>query len=325
MRDDALLAVLEMMIEEPFADVDSLAASTDLDPHVVTASVAELEALGVARPVARGGWTVVHPQEALGEVLGDRERGAARSLDQLADTRRLAQLLTQVFADAGRGVQAQHLLTLHSQHEVMERLTALEREVQEEVCSFMTEMPSEQAVAEGVRIDQTFLDRGVTLRMICLESFYGDASVAGGLRASADMGVRIRTRPTLPSRMLVFDRTIAVLPLDPDTPASAAVIVKHRGVVNLLHHLFEQYWRDAEPLLGTNPPRPAAGPRPIELAVLNLMALGHKDEAIARATGQSSRTIRRVVAGLAVTLNARSRFDLALRAAARGWVDSPFD
>ena len=60
-------------------------------------------------------------------------------------------------------------------------------------------------------------------------------------------------------------------------------------------------------------------------AILDLLALGYKDDAIARSTGQSTRTVRRVIAGLSITLKARSRFDLALRAAARGWVNSPFD
>ena len=324
-RDGALLAVLECLIAQPHSDVDTLAGATSLDSRAVAVSIAELESLGIARPVEGGGWSVVHPDVALGGILSDRERRAARHLDQLAETRRLAQRFTQVFTDAGRGPVSQHVVTLRDRQEVMERLATLEREVEDEVCSMMTALPSEEAISEGVRMDKNLLARGVTLRMVCLESFYRDAVVTQGLRASVGMGVRIRTRPTLPSSKLLLDRTIAVRPLDPEAPSSSAVLIELRGVVTLLHSLFEQCWKEAEPLTDANPTHVVAGPRPIELAVLNLMALGHKDEAIARSTGQSTRTIRRVVSGLAITLNARSRFDLALRAAARGWIDSPFD
>jgi DNA-binding NarL/FixJ family response regulator len=139
------------------------------------------------------------------------------------------------------------------------------------------------------------------------------------------MGIRIRTRPTLPTRMILFDRTVAVIPLDPEVLAEGAVVIDHATIVHLLHSLFEVHWKDSEPVSRTAPAQPAEGPRPMELAVLNLLALGYKDEAIARSTGQSTRTVRRLVAGMAVTLEARSRFDLALRASARGWIDSPFD
>lgn len=326
-RDEALMAVLESVIDAPELDVAAVAAATDLDESVVVARIDDLIALGVLRPRQddSSGWSLVHPRSALNGLLADRERRLAVHMDELAETRQLVDRLSGVFANGGRHIDAPGVVTLHRREDVMERLTELGREVRNEVCSFVTVQPPAQAAEEGRRLDGLLLDRGVTLRMICLEAFYRDAGVARHLLDSAEQGMRIRTRPTLPTRMLVFDRRVAVLPLDPELSGEGAVVIDHGTIVQLLHSLFELHWKDSDPLTGTAPLQPAEGPRPMELAVLNLLALGQKDEAIARSTGQSTRTIRRLVAGLAVTLNARSRFDLALRAAARGWIDSPFN
>lgn len=326
-RDEALMAVLESVIAQPGVGVAGIGTATQLDEAVVAARVEDLVSLGVlkARDDTEQGWSLVHPRSALNGLLADRERRLAVHMDELAEARQLVDRLSDVFANGGRHIDSPGVVTLRNRAEVTERLTDLGREVQNEVCSFVTVQPPPQAAVDGRELDRLLLDRGVTLRMICLEAFYRDAAVARHLIDSAEMGLRIRTRPTLPTRMLVFDRRVAVLPLDPSVSGEGAVVIDHGTIVHLLHSLFEIHWKDSDPLSATAPAQPAVGPRPMELAILNLLALGHKDEAIARSTGQSTRTVRRLVAGLAVTLNARSRFDLALRAAARGWIDSPFD
>ena len=326
-RNDALLAVLESLIAQPELDLAGMAAVSGLDERVVVAAVDNLVSLGVLRRREEGteGWSLLHPRSALNGVLADSERRLAVHLDELAETRQFVDRLSGVFSDEGRDVDARGVVTLHTRAEVMGRLAELGREVRNEVCSFLTVHPPADAAAEGRRLDGLLVGRGVTVRMICLESFYRDAAVARHLMRSVDMGIRIRTRPTLPTRMIVFDRSVAVIPLDPEVSAEGAVVIDHGTIVHLLHSLFELHWKDSDPLSRTAPAEPADGPRPMELAVLNLLALGHKDEAIARSTGQSTRTVRRLVAGMAVTLDARSRFDLALRASARGWIDSPFD
>lgn len=324
-RDEALMAVLEALLEHPQRDVAALSGLTDLDEKVVTARLEDLESLGVVKPEPGAGWSLIHPRSALNGLLADRERRLAVHMDELAETRQLVDRLSDVFANGGRHIDAPGVVTLYRRDEVMERLSELGREVKNEVCSFVTVQAPAHAAAEGRRLDGLLLARGVTLRMVCLEAFYRDATEARHLLLSADLGIKVRTRPTLPTRMLLFDRSVAVLPLDPEVSAEGATFIDHGTIVHLLHSLFELHWKDSDPITATAPSHPAEGPRPMELAVLNLLALGHKDEAIARSTGQSTRTIRRLVAGLAVTLNARSRFDLALRASARGWIDSPFD
>ncbi|MFE0509861.1 helix-turn-helix transcriptional regulator [Streptomyces sp. NPDC058964] len=60
-----------------------------------------------------------------------------------------------------------------------------------------------------------------------------------------------------------------------------------------------------------------------ERQVLELLAAGHLDESIARQLNISVRTCRRIIATLMDRLEARSRFQAGVIAAARGWMDTP--
>jgi DNA-binding NarL/FixJ family response regulator len=55
--------------------------------------------------------------------------------------------------------------------------------------------------------------------------------------------------------------------------------------------------------------------------VLLLMSDGHKDESIARALGLSRRTVQKCVTAVMTALGARTRFQAALLARDRGWLD----
>ena len=55
--------------------------------------------------------------------------------------------------------------------------------------------------------------------------------------------------------------------------------------------------------------------------VVTLLAQGLKDDAIARKTSTSVRTVRRLVAAATAALQAESRFQAGVEAVRRGWVD----
>jgi len=331
-RRDAIYAgVLNALLMEPGADAHLLGRLADLEDAQVSDAIAELSDLGILRRrfgaegPADGGWDLVHPRAALNDLVLDGERQLSEQLASVSRTRSLVEGLSTVFGHSGHPASGAGVTILPRREDVITRLGELVSNVQEEVCSFVTQQPSLENAQEGLGLDRELMQRGVALRSLCLEVFYNDAKVAKHLLDSASAGVRIRTRPTLPGRMVIIDRSVAVVARDPEDSVSGAVLIEQRGVVRLLHNLFEMHWDQATPIVAT-PPKPQAGvARPMELAILDLLALGYKDDAIARSTGQSTRTVRRVIAGLSDTLQARSRFDLALRAAARGWVNSPFD
>jgi DNA-binding CsgD family transcriptional regulator len=138
------------------------------------------------------------------------------------------------------------------------------------------------------------------------------------------MGAEVRTLPVLPLRLLVVDRSRAVLPLDPSRTSAGACIVYGAGMVAALCALFEQQWQQATPWGG----QPGRGePAPIdqapseqERALLQLLLHGYTDDQAARKMGVSTRTVGRMTADLMTRLGARSRFQAGALAAQQGWL-----
>ena len=131
-------------------------------------------------------------------------------------------------------------------------------------------------------------------------------------------GAEIRTQPTLPNRMIIYDRRFAMLPINPDDSSVGALLLHGAGVVTALCELFEQTWSSAQTLGDRQRETPQLTPQ--EQAVLRLLAQGCTDEVIARRLGISVRTGRRITASLMIRLDARSRFQAGFQAALGGWL-----
>ena len=128
----------------------------------------------------------------------------------------------------------------------------------------------------------------------------------------------MRLLPSLPIRLIIVDRKVAAVPIDPQDATVGALILHDIGTVSAMVALFEAYWRDGRPIPGDNPTDEYS---PMDKTILRLLASGAKDEAVARQLGVSVRTVRRAIATLMERLNADSRFALGIHAAARGLLD----
>ncbi|AXH97093.1 hypothetical protein DV701_14075 [Ornithinimicrobium avium] len=98
-------------------------------------------------------------------------------------------------------------------------------------------------------------------------------------------------------------------------PGDDLILLRPRRVVDAFVTLFEELWRRAEPV-----PNGDAEARDVRL--LELLALGFKDEAVARQLGVGLRTVRRRVAALMDEHGADTRFQLGLALGRRGLLDS---
>ncbi|WP_248965878.1 helix-turn-helix transcriptional regulator [Sphaerisporangium perillae] len=130
----------------------------------------------------------------------------------------------------------------------------------------------------------------------------------------------MRTAPTLPLRMLIVDRKLALVPVTTNDSASLATVISSGGVLDALLALFDSIWRNAN-RLGSVRRRDGEELSAQEKQVLKLLGEGATDEMIARRMGISVRTARRVASYLLARLGARSRFQAGGRAVARGWID----
>ncbi|WP_234349186.1 MULTISPECIES: LuxR C-terminal-related transcriptional regulator [unclassified Streptomyces] len=133
-------------------------------------------------------------------------------------------------------------------------------------------------------------------------------------------GGQVRTSPLLPPRLLIFDRSVAVVPIDPANSRLGALCTSAPGIVASLLTLFDQTWDSAVPLGADRPRSTDSTPSAAELELLKLLASGMTDEAAGKRLGVSLRTVRRQMSALMKRLHASSRFEAGLKAAQQGWL-----
>ena len=126
--------------------------------------------------------------------------------------------------------------------------------------------------------------------------------------------------PRLPTRMVIADRRLALLPLAGPMPggSESVVLVSPCGLLDALVELFEDYWQRSHPVSAGQDA--ANGLSAADMETLRLLVTGMKDEAIARQLGVSMRTARRRITALLTRLGAASRFQAGAEAARRGYV-----
>ncbi len=134
----------------------------------------------------------------------------------------------------------------------------------------------------------------------------GSSATAPSLDAVADRRVLDEVR----HQLLVVDRRAALLL--PGGLTHDGLLLGEPLVVATLAALFEQLWREADPVATHS-----GGGR--EQAVLRLLRTGASDVAAARLIGVSVRTYHRDVANLMGRLGATTRFQAGALAMERGW------
>ena len=205
---------------------------------------------------------------------------------------------------------------------VRDGLERLAQRARREVLSFAPGgAHTPNALASSEPLNERVLERGVQMRTIYLDSIRNDPSSLDHARWLIERGADVRTVSLLPLRMLIFDQDAAVVPIDPDRSSAGAVVLQVPGTIAALRALFEQFWRNAQPLGSGTRPKPAQALTPQERALLERLMSGDTDEQAARKLGISVRTVGRIASELMAALGARSRFQLGALAVRRGLLD----
>jgi hypothetical protein len=133
------------------------------------------------------------------------------------------------------------------------------------------------------------------------------------------IGEEARVLPTLPSKLFIFDRRIALVhatEVTPRGPEIVGVVMRHPELVSTLYELFERMWKAATPIPVTGDisrADPGEEQEPEDEVLVQSLAAGMKDESIARQLGLSHRTVARRVGKLLEREQAASRFQAGYR------------
>lgn len=161
--------------------------------------------------------------------------------------------------------------------------------------------------------------RGVRYRGVVDSDYLALPGAVEHVRADVRAGDAVRVLPKLPFKMVLADRRIALVPLDLESLNSEVLVVRSSALLDALHALFDKLWDGAVPIspsrrgLETGVAMPRLSPAHEEL--LQLMAAGLNDKAIAHELGLSIRTLNRRILKLTRSLNAKTRFQI-------GWLAS---
>ncbi|MEW2585205.1 helix-turn-helix transcriptional regulator [Streptomyces virginiae] len=312
--------VYEEVLARPELGLAELAARLGLEPDRVRECLDRLFALRLVQASFEtpGRFTVVDPVLGMQRLLDQQYEELVRRHRRAAGHQ---QALVRILAGAGSGGRpAEGVERLSGLDAVQRRLERLALEARTEVLTFMPGGPQSAAALEAAeRNDALVLGSGVAIRTIGLDLVREDPGTLRYSRALLAGGGAFRTVAALPTRMVLVDRTHALVPIDPADSRQGALSLSAPGMIAPLVALFEREWGAAVPL-GADPSQAVYVPTEQERSLLGLLAEGHTDESAAGQLHISARTARRIMASLIERLGARSRFEAGLRAARLGWV-----
>jgi len=164
-------------------------------------------------------------------------------------------------------------------------------------------------VRAAAPLDHTLVAQGRTVLTLGVPATVGDTTAAHTLQLTA-RGMEHRELPSLPIKLIVVDRRVAVLPLDPHDIGQGALEVRDPPAIEELVARFLSLWATA----GTskNGPTMSIELTPRERAIVSLLAAGHTDSSASACLGLSRRTVVYAVQGLMERCGVQNRFQLGL-------------
>ncbi|EWM19016.1 helix-turn-helix transcriptional regulator [Kutzneria sp. 744] len=316
--DDAAHAVYKTVLAGDAHNATEVAERLALPCDVVWASVEQLVNLCLLR-LESGTLVPGSSPTALQSLLQRQGDELARKQREYAETRAAVSRLTADYDQLRGARRCSEWERLDGFDSIQGRQELLARQSRIE-CLSLLPTGTPQHLSEREVLDQELLHNGASVWTVLLDSARNDRCATGYAKRIGDLGGEVRTAPTLPTWLVVFDRRTALLPADSDPEHASAFEVTGPGVVTALVALFEKIWSSAAPL-GDARDVHDDGPTNMERELLRLLGQGLTDEAVSKKLGIGLRTTRRMVADLMCRLDARSRFEAGANAVDRGWLD----
>ncbi len=315
--EQVYLAALEL----PQPGRAALAGRLELAAAAVEAAVAELCRLGLLRE-AGDRLEVVDPEGALSALVESVEDELTHRLRMAAATRREIWELAATYQRARDARDRQeHVERIEDLAVLRDRIAALAYATERELCAIQPGGPQSPEALEASRpLDRRTLQRGVRMRIIHEPEVVADAANRAYLVDIIGRGAEVRVTREPLDRLLIVDRRIAVVPIDPAHSRRGALILRSSGVVAGFIRIFEHEWAQATPLDHNAIAMSAVEMSELDRMLLRHLSSGDTDEATAARVGMSVRHLRRHIARLMGQLGARSRFEAGAMAARRGWI-----
>lgn len=314
--------VYRAMLDHPDFDVAQLVGAAALPERAVRGALDDLADLMLVRESSetRGRMRAIRIEIALADLVRRQEAELAAREADVAATRAAVLRLLADHADTFTESPG-HGERIFGLDAIQDRLAIMGQQAKQECAGVHPGAAQPPEILAGGRVlDAEAMARGVSFRTLYQNVVRNDPATREHAYWLMDNGGEVRTAPLVPQRMVIVDRTQALVPVDPANTRTGALHVREPGIVNALHDLFEQAWETAVPLGATRKPEPESGLTDTERQLLRLLASGLTDAAAGHRLGVSLRTVRRIMASIMERLDAASRFEAGIKAAHRGWL-----
>lgn len=257
---------------------------------------------------------VAAPPDVAGEVL------LLRRMQELQQVRREFARLADEYRIALTTDPVGKLIEVVSRDAVPRLNDQLNNQAQDEVM-WVNAPPYVAPAASYVR-EAERLAVGIRYRCIYARAELDQPGALEMIRRDIDAGEQARVIDTVPLKVGIVDRRVALVPLytGADDPADKWVLVHRCSLLDALIALFETMWLSALPLDGLVAPPGANDLASEDLRVLSLLLAGMTDEAIARQLGIGRRTVTRRVRQLMDRAGVSTRMQLGWKASQLGWL-----
>jgi sugar-specific transcriptional regulator TrmB len=301
-----------ILLERHTATVNEVAECLKTSPRVARKLLGDLEALGLAThtPKVPRVYVAAPPEFAVAALVKQRQAMLERVRIAIPDLE--AQSARSAGTDGHQPVL--ELITSHAHLGVV--MAQLYESFRSEVMCFQR-APSLVPTVNPPRE----LRPGTRVRTISDSSVLEIPGVLDRIKEDIANGEEARMQPTLPFKMMIFDRRAAVISLDDERPENAPILLIHgSALLKALCLLFESVWERATPILIGRPgnaslDRGDTTEDGLAAAIIPLLSAGLNDKAIALELGISSATLNRRISKLMKSTGTRTRFQLGWRAA----------
>jgi hypothetical protein len=319
------------LVSAPRSTVTDLAQRCGMTVHQTGRAMGRLVTDGLVGrlPGRRPRYLAVAPDVVLGAVISTRE-------SELTAAKAAVHALAERYREASQFVHPAAAVEVVTGAEgIGLRVEQIHASAQKQIRGF-DRAPYVRPPGHDGRLEYRRLRDGIEYRVI-----YDQQAVAWPGRMEQDIipscaaGERARVAPTLPTKLLMADESLALIPVvSGQHVMDVAYVIHASALLDALARLFEDEWAAATPLdvrparirrqkPDSQPPAAADRPEPPDentATLLALLASGQTDAGIARSLGWSLRTTQRRVRELMATLHATTRFQAGIAARERGWV-----
>ncbi|ACQ78347.1 transcriptional regulator, TrmB [Beutenbergia cavernae DSM 12333] len=314
--DEESARVYRALVERPSSTSAELAPDVGLAPSRVAEILGALETAGLAaRQGADSERAVASPPGvALRALLAEQERRLDAVRSDLVD-------LEAVYREAlaGRTVPDVVDLVLGADA-VRQRFAQLQAAAGQQVRAFVRSDVPFVSAEENAEEERALL-RGVRYRVLVERGVLDNPRFLAAAREALPYGEYVRVAPTLPTRLLIIDDDLALLPMRrPTDDRYGAILVHPSSLLDLLVEVFETTWSRAARLTDEGEPGAVDNLEELDGSLLTLLMVGLTDSRIASQLGVSTRTVQRRVSALMDLTRVATRFQLGAEAVRRGWV-----